>query len=486
MAVRKMCLGLAFSALLTSPTSAALKHLYTFNDGTANDSVGTAHGTLEGGATAATGQLILGGGTQHGSLPGPDIAINTYTELTVETWLTASVTNTGFTMAAVFGRTFEGAENNWEGFQYLMIQPSRNDGNARVAIAAGSCCTAPTESGINRPGNLNDGIQHHIGVTVNATDLTFYLDGTLVGTTPVGDSTLSTLSNNLAYLGRSVYQFDPNFIGTINEFRIHDNAFTPTQMSASVAAGPAGLAGPTLEINRDTGAMKLTNQGSPLQIFSYSVDSPSGSLNPANWTTVTGHFDAPPSGNGSFDANDAWTVLNTTNLQISEEEPLDGGADDGGSLGNVTFSAGGAWIKSFREDVTITTQALIGGVPTTFTPAIKYVGNGGQPFKRSDLNFDNLINGNDWIAFRSKNLIAIDPSLSDAQSYALGDLNGDGANDFQDFRLFQADFDAANGVGSFETLVGAVPEPASATLGALAMASLWLGCRPRRLPFFEA
>lgn len=472
MAVRKLCLGLAFSALLASPASAAIKHLYTFNDGTVNDSVGGAHGTLEGGATAATGQLILGGGTQHASLPGPTIAINTYTELTVETWLTASVANTGFTMSSVFGRTFEGTENNWEGFQYLMIQPSRNDNMARVAIAAGSCCTAPTESGVNRPGNLNDGMQHHIGVTVNATDLTFYLDGALVGTTPVGASTLSTLSNNLAYLGRSVYQFDPNFIGTINEFRIHDNAFSAAQMSASVAAGPAGVAGPTLEINRDTGAMKLTNQDTPLQIFSYSVDSPSGALNPANWTTVTGHFDAPPSGNGSFDANDAWTVLNSTNQQISEEEPVDGGADDGGSLGSVTFSAGGAWIKSFREDVTITTQALIGGVPTTFIPAVKYVGNGGQAFVRSDLNFDNAVNAADWVIFRTNSKTAIAGTLSDAQSYALGDLDGNQTNDFFDFRLFQQDFDAANGVGAFAATIGAVPEPSTAILTLMAAAGL--------------
>ena len=108
MAVRKLCLGLAVSALFASPASAAVKHLYTFNDGTVNDSVGGAHGTLEGGATAATGQLILGGGTQHASLPGPTIAINTFTELTVETWLTTSVSNTGFTMSSVLVARLKG------------------------------------------------------------------------------------------------------------------------------------------------------------------------------------------------------------------------------------------------------------------------------------------------------------------------------------------------------------------------------------------
>jgi hypothetical protein len=39
----------------------ALKHRWSFNDGTANDSIGTAHGTLFNGASIAGGQLVLDG-----------------------------------------------------------------------------------------------------------------------------------------------------------------------------------------------------------------------------------------------------------------------------------------------------------------------------------------------------------------------------------------------------------------------------------------
>ena len=47
-----------------------------------------------------------------------------------------------------------------------------------------------------------------------------------------------------------------------------------------------------------------------------------------------------------------------------------------------------------------------------------------------------------------------DPSL-------FGDLDGDGDNDFTDFRLFQTDYDAYNGVGSFQAMLTSIPEPTS-------------------------
>ena len=54
--------------------------------------------------------------------------------------------------------------------------------------------------------------------------------------------------------------------------------------------------------------------------------------------------------------------------------------------------------------------------------------------------------------------------LSTAQRYQLGDLDGDGVNSFIDFGLFEAAFDAANGIGSLQLLIAGVPEPSSAAL----------------------
>lgn len=224
--------------VVTSAAQAALMHRYSFTSD-ASDSVGTAHGTLQAGATIAGGQAVLGGGSQHVDLPGPTIGINTYSEATLEIWLTSAAVNTNYTMAAVLGRTYDAGlgEPNWAGYQYIMIQPTRGGGPSasRVAITADRF---EAESGVNGPGQINDNVPHHLAVTVNATDIAYYIDGSLIGTAAVGANTLSTLSNNLAYLGRSVYQFDPNFVGSIDEFRIHNKALDAATIARQTLAGP--------------------------------------------------------------------------------------------------------------------------------------------------------------------------------------------------------------------------------------------------------
>jgi len=173
-------------------------------------------------------------------------------------------------------------------------------------------------------------------------------------------------------------------------------------------------------------------------------------------------------GNGTFDDDDAWEVLSNTAALIEEQDAIGEGADDGGSLGTVALSAGGGWLKSFREDVTASIQVFDGANFSTINIPVEYTGNGGVAFKRGDFNFDNLINGADWNQFRQNHLAAIAPATTDAASYALGDLDGDQDNDFADFRLFQADYDLANGSGAFAALVS-IPEPGSALLVSVAI-----------------
>ena len=214
----------------------AQTHRYYF-DTDVTDSIGGANGTLEGGATVSGGALVLGGNGAHASLPGGQIAVNTYSSLTLELWLTSSAANTSFTMAAALGRGYDAGagEPDWAGYQYIMVQPTRDDDVARTAITRNRF---EEESGVNRSPEINDDMEHYLAVTVTGTDLGFYFDGSLVGTAPLGENTLDTLSNELAYLGRSVYQFDPFFVGSINEFRIWDSALSADQIAAQFAAGP--------------------------------------------------------------------------------------------------------------------------------------------------------------------------------------------------------------------------------------------------------
>ena len=90
---------------------------------------------VAGGATVSGGSLVLGGNGAHASLPGGQIAVNTYSSLTLELWLTSSTANTEFTMAAALGRSYNAGagEPDWAGYQYVMVQPTRGDDVARVA-----------------------------------------------------------------------------------------------------------------------------------------------------------------------------------------------------------------------------------------------------------------------------------------------------------------------------------------------------------------
>ena len=100
---------------------------------------------------------------------------------------------------------------------------------------------------------------------------------------------------------------------------------------------------------------------------------------------------------------------------------------------------------------------------------------------RSDLDDDGLLDPDDWLIFLAHHLADLS-GLTPLERALAGDLDGDGDNDYYDFRLFRLDYIAAHGAGAFTALLG-VPEPSAALLAALAATSSLLGCRrarPRR------
>jgi hypothetical protein len=137
-------------------------------------------------------------------------------------------------MLAYFGDSASGLGN--DGY---FITSARGDDKSRAAISCGNI-DAPynSESGADGP-EYDDGLLHHMVSTLNATDITLYIDGELMQSTPLSaTNSISCISPNFAYLAKGGYGADPEWIGAILEFNIYNVALSEAEVAARYAAGP--------------------------------------------------------------------------------------------------------------------------------------------------------------------------------------------------------------------------------------------------------
>ena len=215
------------------PGTDSLVHSYTFEDGTANDSVGTAHGTLVGDAAISNGSLVLDGVDDWMSMPGDVIALNTYSELSIEAWFTSVAGgNTGNHMLVAFGEEGTG-DSTTAGYKYLFLTPARADNFSRAAIQTRSMDSTPydEETGVSASTEDDDGQIHHFVCTIDATSIAFYIDGEQIGVaTLAAGNDIAGISQVSAYLGKSIYSVDPEWAGSIHEFNIYNRALSPSEV----------------------------------------------------------------------------------------------------------------------------------------------------------------------------------------------------------------------------------------------------------------
>lgn len=230
------------------------------------------------------------------------------------------------------------------------------------------------------------------------------------------------------------------------------------------------VAFPTFTLDRSSGQLTISNASSfPVTIKGYSLASAAGSLVSGSWNSIADHSDADSG--GTFDASGVWTKSSSLSTQLTESTAGSGGllATNGGSL-----NLGNLWARTPYQDLVANYTLSDGSVGTS---PVTYIGTAPA---RSDLNGDNIINGVDWQMFLAGSGATF-TGQTKVQSYLQGDLNGDGLNDLTDFRLFQSDFIAANGLAAFNSLV-AVPEPSLLVLASAGILGLGFGCRSRKLP----
>ena len=209
------------------PGTENLTHSWTFNDGTENDYVGGANGTLMGDAYISEGSLFTDLPNSWMEMSGDQILMNAYDEVTIEVWfIPVEAANTGYHMIAYFGNSVNSLGSNG-----YFITPARGDDKSRAAISCGDEATPwAAESGADGP-ELDDGQLHHMVSTVNATDITLYIDGVLQQSTPLSDNNnIAFISELFAYLARGGYTADPVWMGEILEFNIFNKALSPEEV----------------------------------------------------------------------------------------------------------------------------------------------------------------------------------------------------------------------------------------------------------------
>ena len=223
------------------PGTENLTHSWTFDDGTANDYVGHANGTLVGGATISGGALVTSAQGQWMEMPADSIAINTYKEISLEAWYTpAKDANPNFTVLAFFGHT-----QNTVGVNYYLMTAARLDSVSRTAISCNNTSTPwSAETGVNGP-EYDDGNLHHMVSTLTGDSIKLYIDGSLTGAAKLDtNNNISRISTVFAYLAKSGYTGDAQWLGRIHEFNIYNKALDSTEVASLYRKGiytmPAG------------------------------------------------------------------------------------------------------------------------------------------------------------------------------------------------------------------------------------------------------
>lgn len=209
-----------------------LVNRYSFTDGdiTAVDSVSSNNGTLEAGAAISGNQLILNGDS-YVNLPATTLDIE-YTSITIEAWFTLNA-------EATWQRLFDFGDASGNNGGYYIFYAS-TAGSFRISTG-GFPGWSTGEQGPTDIPSVPTGSEIHVACVYdnNTNTMSVYQDGVLVGTPAAGITMpLSGVHRAFAYIGNSVYSDDPKMNGSVNEFRIYDEALNAATITRHYTDGP--------------------------------------------------------------------------------------------------------------------------------------------------------------------------------------------------------------------------------------------------------
>jgi hypothetical protein len=217
---------------------ADVTHQWNFEDGTANDAVGIAHGVMStNGAAIASGVLSLSGGNVD--FNATDIGVHTYSAVTVEAWANNSSDNTAYHGMFMIWNQNGGVPND-----YLFLQPARANEAASMGSYQIGVSGAPwsDETAVFGPEPTNTLTQYVL--VIDDSTVAYYMDGVLIGSAANAEGPLSGLGTEGARLGTTGYLNDPAWVGDVEQLTIFNHAQTDAQVAARFAAGPVAIPEP--------------------------------------------------------------------------------------------------------------------------------------------------------------------------------------------------------------------------------------------------
>ncbi len=220
--------GAEIQNLAYAPPS--LAHRYSFASSSSNmvwDSVGMAHGTLQGGAMISNNTLRLNG--SYGNfvnLPGGLVSGSSAS--TIEFWATFGTSGNG---APVFDF---GNITNQAGQNYLSFTPQSVAAGAQLALA-----TTGGAFNLNTPQSFNNlAIQVDCIIDPTSGFEAIYTNGILMSSATGALPSLTGVSPMWSFLGQSLFSTNAWLNATLDEFRIYDGRLSPAQIAANNQLGP--------------------------------------------------------------------------------------------------------------------------------------------------------------------------------------------------------------------------------------------------------
>jgi len=250
--MRSTICACALVLFLGTGASGELVHRYSFNDGTANDSVGGANGIAVNGPTFSGGQIVFDPQVNDGANTSPATGqyvdlpngIARHRALSIEVWTTYRGGSV-WQRIVDFGNSTKGellpsdkTTIGYEGHGFLILTHNVF-GNMLGQISIDSWGDpADTDYSAASVG-LSTNVEHSIAFThdPDAGSQALYLDGVKIAQT-VARVDPSTSTWNNYFLGRSNFYRDPFYNGSLNEVRLYDNALSAEDIVRNYRLGP--------------------------------------------------------------------------------------------------------------------------------------------------------------------------------------------------------------------------------------------------------